>query len=236
MISRSRRSAYSARSCFSAPLTRMASRRGRRFSKPCARHVFEVGVGGVLGREHRSGGTGSFTFSSLTWQRWAISHVRSSGVFEFAEQLHHFVARLQVEIGRAPAHAVGVVEALAGLDAHQDFVRARVLFAEVVRVVGGDEREAGFAARGVQLRGEALVLLQVMVLNFEEEILLAEDVGVCVRQAPRIVVLVGEHGLGDVAAQAGRHADQSLGMRGQQVEYRCAACSRSRPGRRWKPA
>ena len=111
------------------------------------------------------------TFSSLTLQRWAISQVRSSGVFELAEQLHHLVARLEVEIGRVPTHAVGVVHRLAGLDAEQDFVRAGVLFAEVVGIVGGDEREAGFLREAVELGGEALVLFEVVVLDFEEEVI-----------------------------------------------------------------
>jgi hypothetical protein len=34
------------------------------------------------------------------------------------------------------------------------------------------------SAEGVHLRGEALVLLEAVILNFEEEILLAEDVAI----------------------------------------------------------
>ena len=123
-------------------------------------------------------GNGSLTFSSLTWQRWAMSQVRSSGVFQFAEQLHHLVARFQVEIGRVPMHAVGVAHRLAGLDAEQDFVGARVFLAQVVGIVGGHQRQAGFLREAVQLRREPAVLLQVMVLHFEEEVVAAEDVGV----------------------------------------------------------
>ena len=70
------------------------------------------------------------------------------GVFEFAEERHHFVARLEIEIGMIPVHAVGIGHGLAGLDAHQNFVRAGVFAAQIVRVVGGDERNAGFDARG----------------------------------------------------------------------------------------
>ena len=47
-----------------------------------------------------------------------------------------------------PVHAVGVGHGLARRDAHEDFVRAGVVFAQVVRVVGGDQRDAGFDARG----------------------------------------------------------------------------------------
>ena len=75
-----------------------------------------------------------------------------------------------------------------------------------------------------------------MVLHFEEEIVLAEDVGIGVRQAPRFVVLVGEDGLGDVAAQAGRHADQSLGVLRQQVLIDAGLVVEAVQVRRWTPA
>ncbi len=77
-----------------------------------------------------------------------MSQVRSSGVFDFAEQRHHFFARLEVEIGLIQAHAVRVGHGFAGLDAQQDFVRAGVVLAQIVRVVGGDERDAGIRRRG----------------------------------------------------------------------------------------
>ena len=40
-----------ARSCFSGPCARMASSRGRRCLEALPRDIFEVGVGGVLGRD-----------------------------------------------------------------------------------------------------------------------------------------------------------------------------------------
>ena len=69
-------------------------------------------------------------------------------VFHLAEQLHHLGARLQVEVRRGPSFMrAGVGHGLAGLDAEQDFVRARVFPAQVVRVVGGDQRDARSPAR-----------------------------------------------------------------------------------------
>ncbi len=179
-------------------------------------HVFKVGVGGVLGRNIEAGERVHHLFQLDVAALCDLPRA-VHGVLEFAEELHHFVARLEVEVRRTPAHAVRVVEILAGLDAHEDFVRPRILFAEVVRIVGGDEREAGFAGKAHEFGCQALILLQVVVLHFEEEILGAEDVAILVRHAPRIVVLVGKQSLRNVAAQAGRHADQALGMRGQQV-------------------
>ena len=94
---------------------------------------------------------------------------------------------------------------------------AGVFLAQVVRVVGGDQRDAGFRGEAVELRGEAGVLFEVMVLDFEEEVILAEYVVVGVGEAAGVVVLVGEDGFVDVAAQAGGHGDQAFGVRGEQV-------------------
>ena len=121
-------------------LRRIASSRGRRFSNPFrATYSKYVSVVCSVGTSNR--GNGSFTFSSLTWQRCAISQVRSSASSSFAEQLHHLVARLQVEIRRVPAHPVRVVEPLPRLDAHQDLVRARIVLPQVVRIVGRHQRK-----------------------------------------------------------------------------------------------
>ncbi len=139
------------------------------------------------------------------------------GVLQFAEQRHHFVARLEVEIGMIPVHAVGIGHRLSRLDAHQNFVRAGVFAAQIVRIVGRDQRDAGFDREAVDLRREALVLLEPVILNFEEEVLLAEHLAIGISEAAGVVVFVVEDGFVEVAAQAGREADQAFGMRGQQI-------------------
>ena len=58
----------------------------------------------------------------------------------------------------------------------------------------------------------------MMVLHFEEEIVLAQYVAVLVRQAAGIVVFLAEDRLRNVAAQASRHADQSGGVSLEQVQ------------------
>ena len=92
LISRSRRSAYSARSCFSAPLARIASRRGAALLEALPRDVLEVGVGGVLGRDvearERLLDLFQLDVAALRDLPGAVERV-----LELAEQLHHFVAR-----------------------------------------------------------------------------------------------------------------------------------------------
>ena len=205
------------------------------FFEAFAGDVCEVGIGGV-GVRNIEARERIFDLFELDVAALGDFPGAVDGVFEFAEQLHHFVARFEVEIGMIPVHAVGIGHGFAGLDAHQNFVRAGVFAAQVVGVVGGDERDAGFDGEAIDLRDEALVLFEAVVLNFEEEIVFAEDVAIGVSEAAGIVVLVGEDGFVEVAAQAGREADEAFGVRARAGPYRCAACNRSLRGRRWRPA
>jgi len=114
-------------------------------------------------------------------------------------------------------HARRVAHGFAGLDAEQDFVCAGIVAAQIVRVVGGYQRQAGFRRQPVDGRHQALILFEVVVLNFEEEIAFAEDVRVGVGGTAGIVVAVGQQDFGNVAAQAGGHADQPFGVPREQV-------------------
>ena len=73
-------------------------------------------------------------------------------VLHFAEQRHHLFARLEVERFLLEAHAVQIRHGLAGLNAQQDFVRAGVGLAQVVRIVGGDQRNAGVRRQAMHQR------------------------------------------------------------------------------------
>ncbi len=57
-----------------------------------------------------------------------------------------------------------------------------------------------------------------MVLHLKEEVIAAEDIGVSVREPAGVFVLIGEDGLGDVAAETGGEADEPFGVLREQVE------------------
>ena len=61
------------------------------------------------------------------------------------EVQRHLLRRLEVEVVGVELPVVRVLERVAGLDAEQRLVRARVLVAEVVDVAGGDERQVAGA-------------------------------------------------------------------------------------------
>ena len=114
-----------------------------------------------------------------------MSQVRSSACSTSPNSVIISSRVLMIKRCLLEAHAVRVRHGLAGLDAQQDFVRARVGLAQVVRIVGGDQRDAGVRSEAMHQRHDLRVGLQAVILQFEEEILVAEQVGVFVGDAAR---------------------------------------------------
>ena len=56
-----------------------------------------------------------------------------------------------------------------------------------------------------------------MILHLQEEVVASEDIGVAEREALGVVVLIGEDGLRNVAAQAGGHGNEPLGVLVEQI-------------------
>ncbi len=98
------------------------------------------------------------------------------GFGKFTEDLGHFLGGLEKELVGGEAHAVRIRHGLAGLDAHQDFLRASVGLRQVVAIVGGDQRDAAFPREPHQFPIEGLVDVQALVLHLEKKIAFAEDV------------------------------------------------------------
>ena len=124
------------------------------------------------------------------------------------EQRRHLGRRLHVELGAVELHAVGRVEVVAGPDAEQHVVRLGLVLAHVVEVVGHDERQPDLGRQLDQLLVEPALLGQAVVLELEEEPVLAEDVAVLAGDLAGELPVVDLEGLGDLAAQARRQPDQ----------------------------
>ena len=121
---------------------------------------------------------------------------------------------------RLELHPARRVEVVAGADAEQDVVGLGLGLVDVVQVVGHDERQAGLGREPQQLLVEPALLGQPVVLELEEEAVLAEDVAVLAGQLPGELPVVDLERPRDLAAETGRQADEAL---------RCswARCSRS---------
>ena len=184
------------------------------FFKTLAGDVGEVRIGGLALGDVEAG-EGILDFFELDAAALSDFPGAVDGVFEFTEQRHHLGARFDVKIGVVPVHALGVRHGLPGLDAHEDFMGAGVFAAQVMRVVGGYERDAGFDGEAVDLGDEALILFEAVVLNFEEEIVFAEHLAVGVGEAAGIIVFIVEDSFVEIAAEAGGEADEAFGVRGE---------------------
>jgi hypothetical protein len=139
----------------------------------------------------------------------------ADGVEVVREERRHLGGGLQIELALLEPHPAGSVEVAAGADAQQDVVGFVLVAPDVVQVVGDDEIEPDFLAELDQLGVEGELLGDAVVLQLQEEALLAEDVAIHAGGLAGKLPVVDFERLGDLAAEAGRRSDQALGVLGQ---------------------
>ena len=137
------------------------------------------------------------------------------GVGLVGEQRGHLRSRLEIEVVGLELHPARRVDVVAGPDAEQDVMGFGLILVDVVEVVGHDQRQAGLGRQPQELLVEPALLGQAMVLELEEEAVLAEDVAVLAGQLAGELPVVGLERPGDLAAETGRQADQALAVAGE---------------------
>src|SRR5580658_3176123 len=167
---------------------------------------------------------GSVAFGNFEFWKWIadaldfhVATIRNrygarDGVWQFAEHVRHFLRRLEIKLVGGKFHTLRVAHGFSGLDAHEDFLRVRIGLGEVVAVVGRDERDAGFFREAHQVAIDADVLLEALVLHFEEEILFAENIAQAVGAFLSLIVFFGEQRVGYFSAQAGGKSDEAFAV------------------------
>ena len=133
-----------------------------------------------------------------------------AGFRHHGEQLVHFIRRFDVEFIGLELHAVGVLHGFARLDAEQDGLHLRVLFAQVVGIVGGYHGDARFPRQLDELRQNDVVFFEAVVLQFNIVIALAEEVAVPQGRALGPVIVARQKSLRYLARKAGGKADEAL--------------------------
>ena len=93
-----------------------------------------------------------------------------------AEQVAHLVGGLEVVLVALELEALRIAISAPGLHAQQRVVRLVVLAVGVVRVVGGEQRGADPLGDLDQLRVRVALRRQAVVLQLDEQVVLAEDV------------------------------------------------------------
>ena len=131
------------------------------------------------------------------------------------EERRHLGRRLHVEVVGVELHPVRRVEVVAGPDAEQDVVRLGLVLADVVEVVGHDQREPGLGRQAQQLLVEPVLVGHAVVLELEVEAVLPEDVAVLAGEVAGQLPVLDLERLGDLARQARRQPDQPLAVLGE---------------------
>ena len=177
--------------------------------KAFANGVFEEAVDGMFGRhvELRERLLYLFQLHLAAHGDLIRRHQRLRIV---GEKLFHLLLVLDVERRFIPLHAVGIAVGLAGGDAHENVMGAGVGLAKVMRVVGGDQRDVHVLGQSRDFRNQLVVLVQVVILNFQEKVLRAEDFPVGPGELAGVFVLVFQQRFVDVAAQTGGKADDAF--------------------------
>ncbi len=144
----------------------------------------------------------------------------------------HLLGRLEVEVVGVELPALRVLERVAGLDAEQRLVRARVFMLEVVDVAGRDEPEPGALGELREQRVDPLLLLEVRVLDLDVRVVGAEGLD----EPVEVGGSVGRPGLleraADASGEAAGEGEQPAASGTGGAPSRRAACSSSPRGRR----
>src|SRR5690242_20578268 len=101
-----------------------------------------------------------------------------------------------------------VLERVAGLDAEQRLVGARVLVPEVVDVAGRNERQAALLRELGELRVDPLLHVEVRVLHLDVDLVAAEDLNEAVELTLGVRDAALLERLGYAAGEAARERDQ----------------------------
>ena len=127
----------------------------------------------------------------------------------------HFIAVLEIEFIGFHFHAAFIRHGGPGLNAQHDFMRLGVFAPEIMDVVGGNHRNAGFVCQGNQFPVDLFLFVQMVIHQFDVEILFAEDVQMLIQHffggGNSAVQCCDFQFPGETCARS----DQSLGMRRQ---------------------
>ncbi len=202
--------------CFSFALLVQRAQRLQAAGEAFAGYVNEVAVDGVAGRNLE---LRKRIRHFLQPQAAALGNIEGAGEHfgRILEHAVHLVVVLDEELGALELHASGVVNGLAGLDAQHDVLGVGVVFAEVMAIVGGHQRQAKIFFQLEEAGMDAVLHLQTLILDFQKEVFFAENIGERSGGRARSIVVILHQAFGNFALEASGEADQSAGMLGEKL-------------------
>ena len=146
-----------------------------------------------------------------------------AGLGAIREHRPHLLLGLHVKLRASHAHAVRVVDLGVHANAHDDVLHGRVLAAQVVEVVGGDDLDAHLLGdideRTVHLLvGQTIVGSDAVFLDLDVKVAGFEGIAEGLGPLDGALHVTAVDVFGDDARDAGAGADHALGMAAQVVE------------------
>ena len=141
-----------------------------------------------------------------------------NGFGVIGEEGSHLCLRLHKELPGLKAHPAGLVQGLARLDAHEDVLHLRVLPAEIVGVVGGDEGDARLLTQADERSVHLLLSRDSVVLELQVIAVLPEEGAHLQCHFLGLVILPPQQQPGDLPGHTGGTGDQAAGVLPQQVQ------------------
>ncbi len=140
-----------------------------------------------------------------------------AGLRQLAEEFAHLLGGLDVVAGALELEPVRVVLVLAHADAEQAVVGVRLVGGDVVRVVGGQQRDVQLLGQAQQVLADLLLDGQAVVHQLQEVVLLAEDVLVGAGRLDGLLVLPEPQPGLHLAGGAAGGGDDAGGVGGDQL-------------------
>ncbi len=132
------------------------------------------------------------------------------------EKTVHLLGRPDIELVAAVSQPVLVVASLAGVDTEEDVVGVAIPLAEIMGVAGRDERQAKTVRDVDRPFGAETLDVEAVVLDLDVEIA-AKQAGEPLGRTSRLVPLVLEDKLAELARRTTAQADDAFMVGGQQL-------------------
>ena len=119
------------------------------------------------------------------------------------EAFAHLTGACEVVLRTGEPEPLLLLAACSGLQAQQDVVRLGVVRLDVVRVIGSHQRQPGPSRDLDEPRAHRFLLRDAVILELEEVVVGAKDLGVLTRDRLRRVEVAAHDRLRQLAAKAG---------------------------------
>ena len=163
----------------------------------------------------------------LRQQQMAELHLHVAAVGNFigiaqslraiAEQRLHLIIAFQIIAVVVEAHTIRLINRARRLDAQQNILRRGILLLHIMQIVRRHQAKTELLRQLLQLRADLVLLIEVMVLNFQKVIFFAEYIDIFLNTAACSLQIVLQNHLRYLAGNAGAEADNALVISAQYI-------------------